>query len=235
MVILRVIHNIFFYLLVIITFFVGTAITYCFVPFNRDKSYPFRRAASIWSGLLLPFSGVKVAVSGLENLPKGQPVIIAANHQGAADIPIVLSSLPLTFRFAIKKELFSIPIFGGYLRLAGYFPVDRKVVLSAYKMVETISAILKAGDSVLIFPEGTRSQDGRLGEFKRGSLLAASKSGVPVVPVAISGSYQILPRGTKLFKPAKVKFTVCPPVYFKSEEDYESKVLEVRDAIAAKL
>ncbi len=233
--ILRFLHNFLFYLYVIISYFVGIAITLCFVPFYRDKTVPFQTAAHIWAKLLMFFSGVKVSTHGLENIPRDKALILVSNHQGAADIPILLACLPVRFRFAIKKELFSIPVFGWYLRRADYFPVNREMIFSAYKMVTTIVKILNAGGSVLVFPEGTRSRNGSLGEFKRGSLMAALQSGAPIVPIAISGSYDILPRGSRLFKPVKVKLSVGKPVYIKSEEEYDRKVKEIRDIIAGML
>ena len=161
--------------------------------------------------------------------------MIAANHQGAADIPILLGGLPITFLFAIKKELFKVPIFGWYLKKAGYFPVDREMVLNAYKLVDKMVTLLKNGDRILIFPEGTRSRDGSLGNFKRGSLLAALKSGVPVLPVAISGSYDILPKGAKFFSPSQVRLSIGKPIYFTNDLEYEAKMAEVRQSIAEML
>jgi 1-acyl-sn-glycerol-3-phosphate acyltransferase len=128
-----------------------------------------------------------------------------------------------------------VPLFGRFLRLAGYFPIDRAVVLSAYRMVEQIIASLKEGESVMIFPEGTRSRDGSLGAFKRGSLMAALKAGAPIVPVAIDGSYKFMPRGTWLLQPTEASLSVAPPVYIKNEAEYDAKVAEVRNAIAARL
>lgn len=232
MIVFRFIHTIFFYLVVVVSFFIGTTITLLFVPFSRSKNSPFQIAARLWGRFLIPFSGLKVTVAGVENIPKDQPLIIAANHQGAADILIVLAYLPVYFRFAIKKELFAIPAFGWYLKQAGYFPVDRQMILSAYKMVEKIEEIIKAGNSVLIFPEGTRSYDGSLGKFKRGSLLAAQKANVPVLPVAISGSFNIMPRGTWLFNACPVKLSIGQPVSFTSEADFDKNVEQVRQTIA---
>lgn len=235
MIILRILHNFLFYLYTIISFFAGTAITLCFALFSKDKIAPFQTAAHVWAKFLIFFSGVKVRTRGLENIPTDKASILVSNHQGAADIPILLAYLPVRFRFAIKKELFSIPFFGWYLRRADYFPVEREMIFSAYKMVNTVVNILNAGGSVLIFPEGTRSRTGSLGEFKRGSLMAALKSGAPVVPISISGSYDILPRGSWLFKPAKVTISVGKPVHIKSEEEYDRKVKEIRDTIAEML
>jgi len=180
-------------------------------------------------------SGVRVSVSGIENIPRDKALIFAANHQGAADILILLANLPVNFRFAIKKELFKIPVFGWYLKKAAYFSIDRKLVLSAYRTVEMIIEVIKEGESVLIFPEGTRTRTGELGKFKRGSLLAALKSGAPIIPIAISGSFNIMQAGSWMFHPCPVKFSVGQPIYIKSEADYDSKVEEVRQAIATML
>ncbi|MBU1027210.1 MAG: 1-acyl-sn-glycerol-3-phosphate acyltransferase, partial [Candidatus Margulisbacteria bacterium] len=178
---------------------------------------------------------VRLKVCGLENVPKDTPLLIAANHQGFADILIVLACLPVYFRFAIKKELFSIPIFGWYLKKAGYFPIDRKIILSVYKTVEVMEKIFETRDSVLIFPEGTRSKTGQLGAFKRGSLVTALETGCPVLPVSISGSYEIMPRGHIFAWPHPVKLTVSPVVYINSDEEYDGKVKEIRDAVAKNL
>lgn len=215
----------------ILSFLIGTIVTIPFALVTKSKYKPFQISANLWARFLSLFSGVKVTVSGLENLPKNTTVIYAANHQGAADILIVLACLPAGFRFAVKKELFKIPLFGWYLKRAGYFSIDRKMILSAYRTVETIVEIIKAGESVLIFPEGTRSKTGELGRFKRGSLLAALKSGAPIIPIAISGSYKILPRGSWLINPIPVKLSIGHPIRIETEADYDTKVAEVRQAI----
>ncbi|MBN3033055.1 MAG: 1-acyl-sn-glycerol-3-phosphate acyltransferase [Candidatus Saganbacteria bacterium] len=230
--ILGLLRTCFLFLLVLVSFFVGTAITLCFVPFVRPRTRLFQLAAHYWARLIGFCSGIKVETSGLDNIPLNRPLILVANHQGAADIPVLLGYLPVRFRFAIKKELFRVPIFGWYMRQAGYFPIDRQMILAAYKTVEKIVEIVRAGESVMVFPEGTRSPDGSLGKFKRGSLMAALKSGAPVVPIAISGSYDIMPKGTYLINPSKVRLAVGKPIYIKNEAEYDRKVEEARAAIA---
>jgi 1-acyl-sn-glycerol-3-phosphate acyltransferase len=230
-IIIKFFHTILFYLLAALSFGIGIIITLFFALFSKSKTKTFQVAAHYWSRFLMFFSGVRITLSGLENVPKGKPGVIAANHQAAADILLVLAYLPTTFRFAIKKELFKIPVFGWYLRKAGYISIDRKSTLSAYRTVEKIIEIIKTGESVLIFPEGTRTRTGELGRFKRGSLLAALKSGAPIIPVAISGSFHIIPSGTWMLNPCPVKFTVAPPIEIRSEEDYNNKVEEVRNSI----
>ncbi|MFH1387115.1 MAG: lysophospholipid acyltransferase family protein [bacterium] len=231
MIIFRGLHSIFLYSLTIISFFVGSTLTLTCSLFVKDKIKLYQTAASLWARFLLLFSGSKIILVGQDNLPAGTPCIVVANHQGAADIPILLAYLPVRFRFAIKKELFGIPVFGWYLRQAGYFSVDRESFRSAYKTIEVIIGILKTGKSVLVFPEGTRSKDGTLGKFKRGSLMAALKSGAPIIPVAISGSYNVLPRGTYLINPTKIKLSIGKPIYIKNEAEYDAKVEETRSAI----
>jgi 1-acyl-sn-glycerol-3-phosphate acyltransferase len=235
MLMIKAAHTLFLYLLTVLSFFIGTGITLCIVLFSKEKTKTFQAAAHNWARFLMFFSGVKVITSGFENFSVNHPAILVANHQGAADIPVLLAYLPVRFRFAIKKELFTIPFFGWYLRQAGFFSVDREMILSAYKTLETIVAIIKTGESVLIFPEGTRSRDGSLGKFKRGSLMAALKSGAPIVPIALSGSYNIQPRGTLLVNPARVKLSIGKPIYIKTEEEYNNKVEEVRKVIAEML
>jgi 1-acyl-sn-glycerol-3-phosphate acyltransferase len=232
---LRIIHSLIFYFLTGISYIIGTVLTILFIPCSRSKTRLFQRSAHLWARFLVMISGIKVNVSGLENIPRDKALIFASNHQGAADILLALAYLPVGFRFAIKKELFKIPFFGWYLKKAGYFSIDRELVLSAYRTVETIVEILKQGESVLIFPEGTRSRTGRLGKFKRGSLLAALKSGAPIIPIAVSGSFDILPKGSWVINPHPIKMSVGKPIRIQSEADYEHKVDEVRAAIGKML
>ncbi|MFH1683722.1 MAG: lysophospholipid acyltransferase family protein [Candidatus Margulisiibacteriota bacterium] len=235
MILFKLIYTIYLFVIVISTFIIGTTVTLFFVPFSKTKSRPFQIAARIWAKLLLFFCFIRLEVIGRENIPKDKPVLIAANHQGFADILIVLAAMPVYFRFAIKKELFSIPFFGWYLKKAGYFPIDRKIILSVYKTVEVMEKIFNEGDSVLIFPEGTRSKTGQLGVFKRGSLVTALETGCPVIPISISGSYNIMPRGNLFAWPHPVRLTISPPVYITAEETYDNRVKEIRDAVAKNL
>ncbi|HVN67842.1 MAG TPA: lysophospholipid acyltransferase family protein [Candidatus Sulfotelmatobacter sp.] len=232
MIVVRFIHTLFLYLLALVAAVIGTLIALIIALFARNKPHVYHLAARYWSRILVFFSGMKIEVKGRENIPPGQPLVLAVNHQSMADVPILLSTVPLYFHFAIKKELFGIPFFGWYLRQAGYFPIDRELVLGGFKIVKTMNKLMEGGDSILIFPEGTRSRDGKLGTFRRGSLLAALKSGVPVLPIALSGSINVTPRGTKLINRAKVRLTFGRPVNFKDDDDYDKKVTEVRDFIA---
>jgi 1-acyl-sn-glycerol-3-phosphate acyltransferase len=183
-------------------------------------------------------SGVSVNISGINNIPKEGGVIFASNHQGALDILIHLAYLPKYFRFVAKSELFRIPFFGWYMSLAGYVPIERDVSASAHRTISSVSDVLRSGDCILIFPEGTRSKTGELGPFKRGSLMAAFSSGAAVVPVAISGSYKMMPKKSYLINivPISIKFGL--PISFKkyigvkpTKDDYELELNRLREEI----
>ena len=171
-------------------------------------------------------------------MPKSGGVIFASNHQGALDILIHLAYLPRHFRFVAKSELFKIPIFGWYMSLAGYVPIERDVSKSAHKTIAGAADLLKEGDCILIFPEGTRSKNGELLPFKRGSLMAAFQSGATVVPVAISGSYKMMPKSTYVINRVPVTVNFGQPISFSkylgikpTKEDYEVELAGLRHAI----
>lgn len=229
-------RTIFFYIMVVPSYFIGTAITFCFYVFSKDRVHPFQLAARYWSSFLLFCAGVKVEVKGAKKVPLKEPVIYVSNHQGSADIMILLAKLPTLFRFIIKKELFKIPIFGWYLRKAGYLSVERGVGHKAHKLFSRSVEVLRSGENLVVFPEGTRSRSGKLGAFKRGSLLLAFKAGVKVVPVAISGSYDIQPHGSLLIRPRPVKLFIGDPVDLKGYGSrYEKALEDVRGTIAGLL
>jgi 1-acyl-sn-glycerol-3-phosphate acyltransferase len=238
MVILKLIHTLLVYLAAVVTFFIGTLITIPFAVFNRRHHEAFQFSARLWARFLLLICGVKVKISGLQNVPKEGGVIFASNHQGAFDILIHLAYLPRYFRFVAKSELFRIPFFGWYMSIAGYVPIEREVSASAHRTIGSVSDVLSEGDCILIFPEGTRSATGELGPFKRGSLMAAFSSGATVVPVAISGSYQMMPKKTYLINIAPVSIKFGRPMSFKkyagmkpAKKDYEIELNNLKKEI----
>jgi 1-acyl-sn-glycerol-3-phosphate acyltransferase len=144
-------------------------------------------------GILL-ISGVRINVTGKENLQSGQNYIFVSNHSSLFDIPIVMVGIPIEFRLVAKRELTKIPIFGFALKYGGYIIIDRDRSLKAMRSIERAVEKIKSGISVVLFAEGTRSKDGSIQPFKRGAFLLASKSGVPIIPVTIKGSSNILPK-----------------------------------------
>ncbi len=165
-----------------------------------------------WAKIISWLAGMRVTLWGGENLAPGQPYILAANHQSQFDIFALQGYLNIDFRWLAKKELFKIPIFGFGMRQAGYIPIDRSRGREAIKSLYAAAERIAAGASVIIFPEGTRSLDGRLREFKSGGMVLAIKSGVPIVPVAICGTHDILPKGKLLARPGRVTINVGRPI-----------------------
>jgi len=168
--------------------------------------------ACFWGRAIARLSGVSVEVTGAEQLDRNRPFIFAANHQSQFDIFLLQGYLGLDFRWLAKKELFRIPIWGRSMRMTGYIPVDRSHGRAAMQSLEEAAARIAAGTSVIIFPEGTRSIDGRLQPFKSGTMLLAIKSKVPLVPVAIIGTHNILPKGKLLATPGKVTIKIGAPI-----------------------
>lgn len=161
---------------------------------------------------IVRLSGVRVRTVGTGLLEHGRPYIFAANHQSQFDIFTLQGYLGFDFRWLAKLELFRIPVFGKAMELAGYIPVDRAHGRRALRSLDEAARRIADGASVVIFPEGTRSQDGRLGHFKPGAMVLAIKAGVPVVPVAIVGTGRVLPKGRLLVRPGSVEIRVGAPI-----------------------
>jgi 1-acyl-sn-glycerol-3-phosphate acyltransferase len=160
--------------------------------------------ARVWSRCLLAAAGVRVRVE--EAAPPAAPggCVFLANHQSYFDIPALLATVPRSVRFAAKRSLFRIPVFGWALAAGGFIPVDRADRSRARDVWAAAGRRLAAGASVLFFPEGTRSADGRVAPFQRGGFLVALKSGAPIVPVGVSGSRRVLPRGRFRVSPGTI-------------------------------
>jgi len=190
-----------------------------------------------WGRVICRCSGVRVEVQGREHLPEGRPCIIAANHASQFDIFALQGYLDYDFRWLAKKELFRIPIFGPAMRRAGYIPVDRGRSRESVKSFSAAARRIADGTAVIIFPEGTRSLDGRLQPFKGGAMVLAIKARVPIVPVGISGTHQVLPKGRLLARPGRVVVRIGEPIDCSaySVKDREALAETVRQRVAALL
>ncbi|NMB74113.1 MAG: 1-acyl-sn-glycerol-3-phosphate acyltransferase [Myxococcales bacterium] len=164
-----------------------------------------------WVRGFFAFCRIRLRSSGLENLPRG-PCIMMCNHQSHIDILAIFGSNPVNLRFVAKKELFYIPFFGWYLWYAGYIPIDRGHREKAIRSLDRAADKIRRGISIVTFPEGTRSPDGNIQAFKKGPFMLALKSGVPVVPVAIYGSRDILPKKSLAIRPGTIRVRYGPPV-----------------------
>ncbi|HPW36628.1 MAG TPA: lysophospholipid acyltransferase family protein [Syntrophorhabdus sp.] len=153
------------------------------------------RMAQFWAKIHLMTSGIQVSVTGLENI-SSPPYIFMCNHQSALDIFSLLNSLPVQFKWIAKRELFYIPFLGWAMKRAGYISLDRKHPREAIKAMDDAAKKIREGTNIIIFPEGTRSKDGHLLPFKKGGFSLALRAKVPIVPVGISGSNRLQPKGS---------------------------------------
>ena len=169
------------------------------------------RVANIWAKMLLILTNIKVEIIGAENILKGSQIFMA-NHQSDFDIFIVLAYLPGQFRWIVKKELFNIPLFGKAMRNAGYIEIDRQNREKALMSLDEAARKIREGKSVMSFPEGTRSRDGKIKPFKQGMFYLAIKSGVPIVPISILGAGEIMPKRSLLIKPGKITMVIDRPI-----------------------
>jgi 1-acyl-sn-glycerol-3-phosphate acyltransferase len=171
------------------------------------------RVARGWAKSLLLVSGVSVEVQGLENIDAAGSYVFASNHLSYMDTPVVLSHIPVQFRFLAKRGLFKIPLLGTHLGQAGHIPVPREDPRASIKTMQTAAEVMQNRKiSLLIFPEGGRSHDGRLQPFKEGAAYIAIRAGAPLVPVAIVGSAKVLPFGSGTPKPGNVVLKVMKPL-----------------------
>lgn len=196
------------------------------------------RINQFWTWLILRLGGVSLRVRGLENIDAHEPYIFMANHQSNVDIPVLIQSLlRFQLRWIAKKELLRVPLFGWAMRATKHITVDRADPLDAMKSVERARERIAAGISVVIFPEGTRSRDGRLLPFKKGGFLIAAKTGAKIVPVTIVGSAALLPSGAWQLRAGAVDVFVDQPIASEGYRAGQLKALsdQVRQVIAARL
>jgi 1-acyl-sn-glycerol-3-phosphate acyltransferase len=190
-----------------------------------------------WSKALNRIISIKLEVSGLENIQKGQSYIYVCNHSSLLDIPVLFGALPGDVRIIYKQELEKIPIFGYALRKSNLIGIERKDPRKSMSSLEEAIATIRDGASVIIFPEGTRESGREVGPFKRGGFLIAEKALVPIAPIAVEGTYDLLPAGKFILKPGKVRISILEPIETKSLEISELKALKelVREKIITEM
>ncbi len=190
-------------------FFAPLAIIASF--FTRTGN-PVHLIARIWGQSILWVSRVHVSVKGLSNIELDKSYVYMANHQSNFDIPVLLGCLPVQFRWLAKAELFKIPLFGRAMLGAGYVKIDRFNRKSAFESLEEAARRMRNGVSVMIFPEGTRSKDGSIRQFKKGGFVMAIKSGVAIVPVVLRGTWPIMAKGSLRINRGDVEMEIGEPI-----------------------
>lgn len=207
------------------------------LPISLFGENAIHRWGIMWGRSCVWLGGIRLRVRGSEHLPQGQSAVYIANHQSNFDIPILYGGLPLQFRWLAKKELFDVPLFGLAMKRCGYIPIDRSDRRKAMHSITAAAKQINEGTSVMVFPEGTRTPDGELKEFKKGGFLIAVKAQVPVVPVAIRGSYRVMPRNRWRIEPGLVEMEIFPPIITAGMKngDLDRLMSEVRHPIAGLL
>ena len=176
---------------------------------TADRVHAF---ATFWGKIGLWLAGAQIKTEGAEHILQGQPAIYMANHQSNFDIQTLYAGLPIQFRWLAKKELFDVPGFGFAMKRAGYIPVDRANRKKSIQSMTVAADKIRQGASVIIFPEGTRSPDGNLLPFKKGGFMLALQSGAPIIPVAISGSRDLMPKHSLRICGGTVNIRIFPPI-----------------------
>ncbi|HAR98509.1 MAG TPA: 1-acyl-sn-glycerol-3-phosphate acyltransferase [Syntrophus sp. (in: bacteria)] len=213
----------------------GVAITgfvsfFCIVfPYISPGENKIHKIANLWARILLLISATKVNVIGGENVLTRSPQIFMANHASDFDILIVLAHIPGQFRWIAKKELFRIPLFGRAMRNAGYIEIDRQNHERALRSIDEAAEKIKQGKSVMTFPEGTRSHDGKIQAFKQGMFHLAIKSGVPIVPISIVGASEIMPKRSLRVNRGTITMVIDKPI------DVTGYTIETREALIRKV
>lgn len=196
-------------------------------------------SVSRWAmGLGLKVLGIRVEVLGRESVDREARCVFMANHLSFIDGPLLFRVIPQSVRVILKKSIFRIPVLGPGMRYVGFVPVDRKGIRGGRQSIETAKRLMRErGYSYLIFPEGTRSRDGRLQAFRRGGFFLAVEAGAPIVPISISGTYELMPKGSMFARSGRVQVRFHPPI---PSEGYVSETMgglmdKVKAAIASGL
>lgn len=190
-----------------------------------------------WAKRLMHLAGVTVTVEGRENIPS-EPVVFVSNHQGYFDIPILLTYLDRPHGMVAKDDIEKMPLVRSWMRLLGCVFIDRgNARQSVAQLGVAAEALTTSGRSFIIFPEGTRSHGGPLGEFKNGAFRIATKTGAPILPVCIDGTYRAMEAQGGWIRPAHVKLTILPPIATKNMTRDETKLIggQVHDLINDKI
>jgi 1-acyl-sn-glycerol-3-phosphate acyltransferase len=200
----------------------------------RPRRNVLLRFGRPWSRILLAAAGARTTLQGAEHVPQG-PCLFAANHQSLLDIPALFLVLPDNARFLAKESLFRIPVLGWAMTASGCIPIDRSNRARAVRTLREAAERVRGGRSVVFFPEGTRSKDGKLAPFKKGGFHLALAAGVPVVPVAIAGSHRILPPGSLHVRPGPLRVHLMEPLDPAREGGAEGLAAATRSAVAGAL
>lgn len=199
---------------------------------NGDLQHGFAR---LWSRIILATIGVRVQVSGMDKVDLSKAHVFVVNHLSALDVPSLYTSMPCRFRILAKKELFSYPFMGWHLRRSGQIPIELGSMRATLRSLNMAAESMKSNLPLMVFPEGGRSQDGHLQEFMSGAFYIAIKAQADIIPMALVGTFQILPMNTWHIQPRPVELLVGDPISTAgmNVRQVDELTLKARKAIAA--
>lgn len=229
----KMVRTIFVWTCIVLATLLLGVITLIAYLFDR-KGRIGHHCARLWGRIALLANGVRVKVEGLENIKGKGPFIFMSNHQGSYDIFALLGHLPFQFKWLVKKELFSIPFFGWAMGAAGYISIDRQGTREAtVESMNRAAQRIRDGMSVVIFPEGSRSPDGAIQPFKKGGFILAIKSKVPIIPISLAGSREIMAKDRLTHSSGEIRIRVGDPIETEtcSIKDREVLMKMVRETI----
>lgn len=239
----RIIHMLLVWVVVVFSFVAHAVITLPILPFVWPKRSEFSFwVARLFLKLILTTCGVRVRVSGLSHFPKEGGAIVMSNHQSMMDVLVMLIVMPRYYRFIAKKELQLIPFVGLAMMVQRHYFIKRLNAREAISIMNRVKEDAASGIPIMMYPEGTRSEDGKLGEFKRGGFQMAVEKGLPVIPCTVIGARQVLPKKKLFPKPGRIYVhfsdarepALVPPNNRKALKAAADELLNsVRDDIAA--
>ena len=212
---------------ILLTFLLIPVLLFCYLVKSSQPTISIGKWALRLGQKVL---GIHLDVSGKDKIERKAPYVFMSNHLSLVDGPLLYMLIPQSIRVLLKKEVFKIPIIAQAMRQVGFIPVDRKSLKGGKEAIDRASRMMKEeGVSFLIFPEGTRSRDGKLQAFKRGGFFLAINSQVSIVPVSIRGTYELMPKGSFFAKRGKIMVIFHPPL---SVEGFNLQNLsELRDKV----
>lgn len=206
---------------------IGAVVALAVIRFRPDSRL-VERIIAWWAKAWLIASGTRLEVRGRENVEPGRSYVFVANHLSALDIMVCLAAIPVPIRYLAKKELFRIPIFAQAMRAVGIVEVDRAARGAAMESInQQIPGVIARGHSLIVYPEGTRSRDGRMRPFKKGAFTIAAANGMPVVPVTLWGTYRAWPPDSLLIRGGDVEVVIDPPISGTDPEELRIRAEEV--------
>jgi len=240
---LRILYYLYFGLIAVPVFLVITTLTALTVivgcMLGGEKFFSFY-PGMIWAKVTCYLALCPVKVRGRENLAEKQSYVLVANHQGAFDVFLMYGFLGVPTKWMLKAGLAKIPLVGAACRAAGFIFVDNSSPRAAQRSISEAESRLKKGDSLVVFPEGSRTPDGKLHRFLKGAFRVALDLHLPIVPITLNGPYKVMPIGSKMIRPHRMEMVIHPPIFvnevmFADREKLQKLMDEVKEVIASAL